>query len=380
MTTQKTDKIINKEESSKTTAAKYKQLEERYKAKHRSLIIIRDLADFLRLPLDHKQKTEILDVMLVRFTIEATQASRGSIIKVDRRRNLLQYSHTFTYHDGRLDLTNYGDKLKNIEYKVGENICGICYGTQSEIVVPDVSKEPFYIDKTDKKLGMKTHSVICMPIMVGDEVDSVIELTRSEGEFHKEEVEEMLRIIINLIATSMENAQNFQWAITDSLTQLFNIHYFNKMFDNELKRANRYQSQLSLMIIDLDDFKSVNDTYGHKVGDKVLKKLSSILTKTTRNGVDIPGRYGGDEFVMLLPSTKKEDAKLVARKIITAVRKARVAVDKKNISFTVSIGIASYPDHGETANVIFEAADSALYVSKAGGKNNFSLYDDKEGK
>lgn len=354
---------------------KYKELKDELEDKRRALVVVRDLAEFLS-ALDHHKETEILEVMLVRFTIEAVHAERGSLLIPDKNRRILRYSHTFTYKDRKLNLANYSDQLEHYRYDFGKGIPGEVYESQHEIIIEDVHNDERYDSRVDELLGLKTHSIICFPIIVSDEVEAIIELTRADGAFQAEEVDELLRIIVSLIATSMENARNFQWAITDSLTGLSNIHYFNKFFESEVRRAQRYETIFSLIILDLDNFKGINDNYGHKIGDLVLQSLSKVLVDSTRAELDMPARYGGDEFVILLPSTHHNDAKTVAKKILNAVNKESVNAGSEEITFTISMGISTFPEHGSSTSELFDAADKSLYHSKAKGKNAFSSYEE----
>lgn len=341
------------------------------KRKNRGFIIIRDLADFLR-ALDPSQN-EILDVMMIRFAIEAVAADRGSLLVMDKSKNKLYYKYTFTYKDGRLDLTSHSDKLIGAEYAPGESLVGVCYEEKEILVVKDVEKDARYSTKADRILRNDAHSVICIPLTVQEEVVNVIELVRYDGgkPFDVEDIE-TLKIITNFTATTMENSKLFVWAITDSLTKISNIHYFMKIFESEVKRSKRYNTNFSLMLLDIDNFKDVNDTHGHQEGDRALARLSRILVSCTRDDIDLPARYGGDEFVILLPSTTKTDAKYVAQKIIQEVSAENQKPENSNIPFTVSIGISTFPEDGDTTTTLFESADKALYKSKNAGKNTYS--------
>lgn len=148
------------------------------------------------------------------------------------------------------------------------------------------------------------------------------------------------------------------------------------MFDAELKRATRYQRHLSLLLLDIDHFKKINDTYGHPIGDQALQHVSSIISEELRN-VDIAARHGGDEFTLLLPETGTEGARLVAERIRTVIESSPLAIDNsQNISITISIGIASYPDCGNTTQQLTRNADQALYEAKGAGRNRVCIYQD----
>ncbi len=154
----------------------------------------------------------------------------------------------------------------------------------------------------------------------------------------------------------------------DSLTDLYNRRYFMETGKKEIERANRYEEPLTLMMIDIDHFKDVNDTYGHVAGDKVLKQLGTILEENVRK-VDIVGRLGGEEFGIILPNTNLDNAKKAGERIRKDIEESTVKFKESNISITVSIGIASYEKDIPYIDNMLHEADSALYAAKNRGRN-----------
>jgi diguanylate cyclase (GGDEF)-like protein len=159
-------------------------------------------------------------------------------------------------------------------------------------------------------------------------------------------------------------------AITDSLTGLHNHRHFQQMFIQELGRAKRYRKLLSLIILDVDDFKKFNDAYGHATGDKILVKVGEIVGNSLRK-VDYAFRYGGEEFVVMLPETPLDRAIQVADRL-----RESIAAETENSvpeapgrRVTVSVGVASFPDDGTNRETIFQVMDDNLYLAKAAGKN-----------
>ena len=156
-------------------------------------------------------------------------------------------------------------------------------------------------------------------------------------------------------------------AITDPLTQLFNRRHFESVAETEFASTARYKTPASCLMIDVDHFKSVNDEYGHRAGDTVLKELSHIIKNCLRK-VDTVARWGGEEFVALLPQTKKEDALRAASRILQAIANYKFTDIAQQV--TVSIGIASIPDPAfDTAEKLVDASDSAMYEAKEKGRN-----------
>ena len=160
-------------------------------------------------------------------------------------------------------------------------------------------------------------------------------------------------------------------AVTDPLTQLYNRRHFETLIENEFATTARYKSPASCLMIDVDFFKQVNDQYGHRVGDTVLKEIAQIIKSCLRK-VDTVARWGGEEFVVLLPRTKKEDALIVAEIILKAISAHSFAGINKQV--TVSIGIASMPDPSiDSSEKLVDASDSAMYEAKGSGRNKIII-------
>ncbi len=158
-------------------------------------------------------------------------------------------------------------------------------------------------------------------------------------------------------------------SITDGLTGLYNTRYFYKQLDVEIARANRYSHSFSLILFDIDNFKFLNDTYGHQAGDDVLHELAGILKAVSR-ATDIVVRYGGEEFIIILPNTPEQETVNLADRIRMTVEKTHFLANRTaGVTITLSGGIASYPRNAADASSLLYAADSALYAAKAAGKN-----------
>ncbi len=166
-------------------------------------------------------------------------------------------------------------------------------------------------------------------------------------------------------------------AQTDSLTNLLNRRRFFELGNIELERAKRYQGTFSIMMLDVDNFKEINDTYGHQVGDEVLKNLAQYIQKRSRAG-DLAGRYGGEEFMLLLLESGLKNTEKAAQKLLKEIQGITIAVnDDEKINFTVSIGIGTYPKNGNTLNEIISIADECLYLAKSEGKNCVRIKNEK---
>ncbi|HID07947.1 MAG TPA: GGDEF domain-containing protein [Armatimonadetes bacterium] len=176
----------------------------------------------------------------------------------------------------------------------------------------------------------------------------------------------------------MENAHLYEeverLATTDGLTGLYEHRYFQEALENELRRGLRYKHPTSLMMIDIDHFKELNDTYGHQVGDDVLRRLAEVLRSQAREH-DIVARYGGEEFALLLPVTPKEGALAAAARLRHAVEVTPFRAREETIHITVSVGIATCPSDATTRDTLIDKADQALYAAKRRGRNRVCYFD-----
>jgi diguanylate cyclase (GGDEF)-like protein len=166
------------------------------------------------------------------------------------------------------------------------------------------------------------------------------------------------------------NRELWELSITDNLTGLYNRRHFDEHFRKAVAMARRYGHRTSLLLIDLDHFKDVNDTYGHAAGDEVLKKIADVLKRGTRDS-DIPCRLGGEEFAVLCTMTAAPNAVQLAEKIRNLIARAEVSVDNTTVSVTASLGVSTMPDrsNGFDEKTFMECADLALYWSKNHGRN-----------
>ena len=163
-------------------------------------------------------------------------------------------------------------------------------------------------------------------------------------------------------------------ARTDGLTQLYNRRYFFELATREFVSSKRYQRSLTVILFDIDGFKTANDTFGHALGDEILAKISQVARLQIRE-VDILARYGGDEFTILLPETNSEQAFITAERIRKSVAEAHIEVGTASISVSLSLGVAQImPDQDRSIEDVIRRADKALYQAKQRGKNHTAIY------
>ncbi|MCK4846996.1 MAG: sensor domain-containing diguanylate cyclase [Deltaproteobacteria bacterium] len=272
------------------------------------------------------------------------------------------------------------ERIKDLKLKLGEGIAGWVAKEGMALLVPDVSKDPRFCDKADKVTQFKTESIICVPLRTKGKCLGVIELinkvhdtTSDIDSFGKHDLF-LLTTLADYTAIAIENARLFEkiekLTITDDLTRLYNSRHLHKYLDYEMDRSRRFNKDLSMIFIDLDYFKTINDEHGHLCGSKLLCEFSELIIKTLRS-VDMAFRYGGDEFVMVLPETTKKDAVKVAHKLRDAFRKATFLTEEGvNCKMTASLGVATYPTDAKDKLQLIHKADTAMYYVKEHSRND----------
>jgi diguanylate cyclase (GGDEF)-like protein len=207
----------------------------------------------------------------------------------------------------------------------------------------------------------------------GPEYLGAISIARSGQAFSREE-EELLEYLAGQAVVSIENASLHETverqAVTDELTGLANLRAFTSILDRELERSRRFETPLGLVMVDIDDFKQVNDSYGHQQGDEVLAQVAGVLRDLSRD-LDAPARYGGEELAVVLPQTDADGAALLAERMREAVEALQIprVRGRGTLSVTASFGVASVPDAAADPGGLIAAADAALYEAKRAGKN-----------
>ncbi|OHB50673.1 MAG: hypothetical protein A2Y10_02320 [Planctomycetes bacterium GWF2_41_51] len=223
-----------------------------------------------------------------------------------------------------------------------------------------------------------TPTCIIAPLISNNRVVGVLNLADkiNADEFSRDDIA-VIELFRYLIGASIGNITLFQksqvLARTDGLTGLVNYRTFYEVLETELRRCQRYGGQLSAIMIDIDNLKTINDTYGHRAGDAAIKKVSTRIASCIRK-IDIAARYGGDEFAIILPSTPISEASAVAERIVKEVSATAITWERNKIQLSVSIGVGQF-DSDMTPDEITRFSDSALYAAKQAGKNTFRIFD-----
>jgi diguanylate cyclase (GGDEF)-like protein len=294
--------------------------------------------------------------------VEITSAEKGSIMLYNLETDRLNIRVLAGLED-----TEYQEKVNNNEiscrsFKPGEGIAGRVFMTSQPMIVNNIREDDLFI----KSETSYVRSIACIPMVVYSDVIGVINVTnKKKGKEFTDEDVEMLKAVADQAAVAVNKAQLWDMAVTDSLTGLYVRRYFMVKLQEEIHRAERYNKPLSVVMVDLDRFKNINDTYGHDAGDRALKTISQFFQKNIRD-IDAIGRYGGEEFVMLIPDADKKAAFCLAERL----RKELAKVKLEDLPpITISLGIATYPSDGTDIEELIKKADAAMYEAKRKGRN-----------
>ena len=270
-----------------------------------------------------------------------------------------------------------GKDVSAFRVKIGEGVAGWVAQTGKPAIVNDTAKDPRFSRRFDTKTQFETRSILCAPLISRGRTIGVVEIiNRLGGRFTNTDLEVLLTLV-EPCAIAIENAILFQrteqLTITDDLTKLFNSRYLNLYIGREIKRCKRHGIPLSVIFLDLDGFKGINDQYGHLAGSGTLAEVGTILALAVRES-DILARYGGDEFVVVLPETPPSGALVIAERLRKAIEEHHfLASQGLSAHISASFGIASYPDHALTPEGLIQKADQAMYRVKERDKNGIEV-------
>jgi diguanylate cyclase (GGDEF)-like protein len=313
-------------------------------------------------------------------------------------------------------VVGFGALAEKLPFQVnrGQSVTGIVWKTGRPLFIPDYDQWSGRLSDFPRGL---IRAIIGMPLLSEGQVVGVIDIARgleSEVSFSEEDIE-VLRRFADLAVLALQNARLFhqaqteiafrrktemelrnanqllqfqiervellqgqlhELAVRDTLTNLFNRRYLQEMLGVEFARAKRAKTSLAILMLDCDQLKLINDTYGHKVGDDALVHIANVVRESTRAG-DIACRYGGDEFVVILNNVSAKIAYERAESLRSRIAALPVSYKEEKVGIFVSVGIAMFPAHGVKAEPLLQRADQALYAAKHRGKNQVLLFSER---
>lgn len=249
---------------------------------------------------------------------------------------------------------------------------------QQPVIVADAASDQRFFKGVDQRTGFRTQSIIATPLISRGRLLGVVEIMNKMGDAPFDDKDlELLQILADHAAIAIENARLYEkaqrLAITDDLTGLYNSRHCDLFMKEALKKARSAGLPLSIIFIDLDHMKEVDDSYGHLLGGQTLREVAERIAALVRSP-DMASRYGGDEYVMVLPGKGPEAALKLAEEIrVRIAAEPFLTAEKLSCRLTASIGIACYPQHGGTTDELLSKADKAMYRVKETGKNRVEL-------
>lgn len=328
------------------------------------LTIFHDVAKALTSSLD---LDSILQTIMEKMA-EYFRPDTWSLLMVDEQRDELYFA---------IAVGTASEALKNVRLKVGEGIAGWVAKHGERLVVPDVMNDPRFAKRIDEMTKWETRSIICVPLRSKHRVLGVIQLVNVNMKYFNDQEVFFLQSLCDYAAIAIENARSVEriqeLTITDDCTGLFNARHLYKTLETEVYRSSRFGYEFTVLFIDLDHFKQVNDTHGHLIGSKLLNEIGYLIKAQLRL-IDYAFRYGGDEFVVLLPQTGKEAATVVAKRLRDSMRTSMFCSEEGlNLNVRASIGLATYPHDAKTPHDVIRQADEMMYLVKNTTRDNIGI-------
>lgn len=320
---------------------------------------------------------KLVDIIIVK-AMEAAGATRGSLMLINEEGTALTLKRVMVVNPETNEVEVIDDYTHNVLIRPGEGIAGKVFASGQMITINDTENHPDFKQYNSNKGNVK--QLCCVPLTVKNTTFGVINIVnRLDGRNFESRDTDLLQTLANQAALALDNTRLFKLAITDGLTGLFMIRHFKIKLNEEIKRCRRYGKIFSIIFFDIDHFKKFNDTYGHQVGDEVLKQTADLFRQSLREDVDLPARYGGEEMIALLPETSAEGAFTVAERLRKSIESCEFEGHDTPLHVTISIGITEYPSHDTEMMELIRKADTALYQCKENGRNQTAIYNDEMG-
>jgi diguanylate cyclase (GGDEF)-like protein len=270
----------------------------------------------------------------------------------------------------------HGEAYENLtgrKFNMEDGICDFVIKRKKKVLFKDFTSVSNRKNIFDRNLKIKDiHTLLFLPLISNDvSFGAILIASKAPMKLSRYTVN-TVETLVNQSATSIANAKMYykmeMMATMDGLTGLFNHRCFQDKITDEMERLERYPESISVLLMDIDHFKKINDTYGHPVGDKVLRAIAEIFSGSLRK-VDFAARYGGEEFVAILVNTDKKGAKKMGERIRRNIERKKFKIGDHEINITVSVGIATFPEDAKDKKGLINLADKALYFAKESGRN-----------
>jgi diguanylate cyclase (GGDEF)-like protein/PAS domain S-box-containing protein len=243
------------------------------------------------------------------------------------------------------------------------------HGCGEALIIGEMDESRFFASQRGQS---QMRSYLGVPVCIKQRVIGFLSLFSAEPNHFEEKHAQWLQAFANQAALAIENARLFatveQLAVQDELTHVYNRRGLIEVGEREVERARRFNHPLAVLFLDVDHFKEINDAHSHAAGDRVLQAVASCFGELLRS-VDVIGRYGGEEFVFLLPETNMDNARAIAERLRAKIEKIRISTSSGDLKVTVSIGVAALSDDMQTLDELLNKADAAVHRAKAGGRN-----------
>lgn len=265
--------------------------------------------------------------------------------------------------------------LEGTSFSIDENSPNLLViDSKKPVIVNDLRKKYRGFDEPHLQA---IQSWMGIPLLHHNELIGILTFDSYQNNHFTDEDATMASAFADPVAVAIENARVFarmeQLAITDTLTGLYTRRHFFALAENEFERAQRYERSLAMLMLDIDHFKVINDTYGHVIGDQVLRTLAVTCIQSILRKIDIAGRYGGEEFIILLPETSQEQANGVAERICRKIEKTIIPTNAGNIQVTASLGTAVMSSKHKTLSDLVQETDAVMYQAKDSGRNQVAI-------
>lgn len=320
----------------------------------------------------------IVGILDLRELLSTVLKLASRVLRADRGFILLYDS---THNDLRSMVTRHFDREDHSAHEhdlvFSQTIARSCFESKEMVIIDDAMQDERF-ESAHSIVASSIRSVVCLPLIKGEQVSGVLYLDNlsTPGCFSKHQLS-FLKSFAAQTALALDNARLYTQAVTDGLTTLHNRKFVDERIAEEMLRARRYDRKCSLILLDVDFFKKVNDNFGHHAGDMVLKRIAHTLQTQARSS-DVVARYGGEEFMMLLTETDLEGAIIFAERLRIAISEMEINVDNKTIKITISCGVVTYRrDFRTSVKSFVSEADQGMYQAKQMGRDQVCVINEE---